>query len=203
MRHSEQIDQIVKALSAAQGTMKGAKKDSNNNHFNRRYADLASVWDACRDALTANGLAVVQSASNMDGGVRVSSMLAHVSGQWIADDLIVPVRDAGPQALGSAITYGRRYSLAALVGVAPEDDDAEAAEARTKPEPVKPSKPENYELWLTQDQVVATKSGLEALQVHFKAAPAECRKWAVEQDGERWQKIKAMAAKADEPKGDL
>lgn len=203
MRHSDQIDQIVKALSAAQGAMKGAKKDSSNNHFNRRYADLSSVWEACREALTANGLAVVQSASNVDGGVRVSSMLAHVSGQWIADDLIVPVRDAGPQALGSAITYGRRYSLAALVGVAPEDDDAEAAEARPKADPVKVGKPENYELWLTQAQVVASKSGLEALQAHFKAAPAECRKYAVEQDVDRWQKVKAMVVKANESKGDL
>ena len=126
MRHSEQIDQIAKALSAAQKSIKGAKKDSNNPHYKSRYADLASVWDACREALTAQGLAVVQSAGSVDGQLRVSTMLVHTSGQWFADDLLVPVRDTGPQAVGSAITYGRRYSLAAFVGVAPEDDDAGA-----------------------------------------------------------------------------
>lgn len=206
MRHSEQIDQIVKALSAAQGAMKGAKKDSNNPHFKSRYADLASVWDACRDALASNGLAVIQSASNMEGGVRVSSMLAHISGQWIADDLVVPVRDAGPQALGSAITYGRRYSLAALVGVAPEDDDAEAAESRPKPvhetQPKAmvetPVKPKTYDQWVAGAKTLAETEGVAALQDYFKAGSADLRKWATGQDREQWTILKVTAQHTDD-----
>jgi len=198
MRHSEQIDQIAKALSAAQKSIKGAKKDSNNPHYKSRYADLASVWDACRDALTAQGLAVVQSAGSVDGQLRVSTMLVHTSGQWFADDLLVPVRDAGPQAVGSAITYGRRYSLAAFVGVAPEDDDAESAEARSKPVEDAPVKPKTYDQWVDGAKTIAEEKGVDALQTYFKAGSADLRKWATGHDREQWTILKVTAQHADD-----
>jgi hypothetical protein len=198
MRHSEQIDQIAKALSAAQKSIRGAKKDSNNPHYKSRYADLASVWDACRDALTAQGLAVVQSAGSVDGQLRVSTMLVHTSGQWFADDLLVPVRDTGPQAVGSAITYGRRYSLAAFVGVAPEDDDAESAEARSKPVEDAPVKPKTYDQWVAGAKAIAEEQGVDALQTYFKAGSADLRKWATGHDREQWTILKVTAQHADD-----
>ena len=131
IRRSDSIAQLAAALAAAQGQMAGAAKDSVNPHFQSRYADLASVWDACREALSKNGLAVMQPVST-DGHQRVTvtTILAHKSGEWVERDLILTAQQATPQAVGSAITYGRRYGLGAMVGVAPEDDDAEAAEGR-------------------------------------------------------------------------
>lgn len=130
MEHSEQVDQLAAALVKAQAVMGGAKKDSANPFFKSTYADLESVWDACREPLTSNGLAVVQTTDREDAGVVVVTTLLHNSGQWMRGRLTVrPVKD-DPQGVGSCITYARRYALAAIVGVYQTDDDAEAAHGR-------------------------------------------------------------------------
>ena len=131
MQHSENINEIATALAKAQGEIKGATKDSENPHFKTRYADLASVWEACRAALSANGIAVIQAPTiDSEGNVCVETLLCHSSGQWMRSDLSVRPAKADAQAVGSVITYLRRYALAAMVGVAPEDDDGEAATGR-------------------------------------------------------------------------
>ena len=139
MLTSETINELAEALSKAQGVMGGALKDSSNPFFKSKYADLASVWDACRKALSDNGLSVVQGVENaysvnddtIDSTVlKVSTRLMHRSGQWMQCDLMMNPKDGTPQAVGSAITYGRRYALAAMVGVYQTDDDAEAAHGR-------------------------------------------------------------------------
>jgi hypothetical protein len=132
MTRSETINELATALSKAQGKMAGAKKDSENPHFRSKYADLASVWEACRDALTASGLSVVQSPRLLSAGenvwlVEVETTLLHSSGQFLADTMAVPVSKVDAQGVGSATTYARRYALSAFVGVAPEDDDANEA----------------------------------------------------------------------------
>lgn len=134
MQTSESINELTAALATAQGQIQGAKKDAENPHFRSKYADLASVWDACRAQLAAVGLSVLQSpraALLSTGGwaVEVETRLCHKSGQWITDTLTVPVTKADAQGVGSAITYARRYALSAFVGVAPEDDDGNAASA--------------------------------------------------------------------------
>lgn len=129
MQKSESIAALAGALAKAQAVMQGAKKDSENPFFKSKYADLGSVWDACRDALTKNELAVIQTteAENENGSIPVETLLAHSSGEWISGVLLVrPVKD-DPQGMGSALTYARRYALSAMVGVAPEDDDGNAA----------------------------------------------------------------------------
>jgi hypothetical protein len=148
MLHSEQINELATALAKAQGTMGGALKDSANPFFKSRYADLESVWTACRKALAENGLSVVQSASETDAGVAVTTMLLHSSGQWMRDTLPLHPKDTSPQGIGSAITYGRRYALAAMAGVYQTDDDAEAAhgrhaQAEAAPEG-RPAQPQNF-----------------------------------------------------------
>lgn len=132
MQKSDTIGALAAALAKAQGQMQAAKKDSQNPFFRTSYADLASVWEACRDALTANGLAVIQTTeSGGDGLVTVGTLLAHESGEWITGSLALKPVKEDPQGVGSAITYGRRYGLAAIVGVAPEgDDDGEVATGR-------------------------------------------------------------------------
>jgi len=138
MTTSEQIQELAAALSKAQGEMAGAKKDAANPFFKSKYADLASVWEACRGPLSKHGLAVLQSP-HVDGvRVELDTLLTHASGQWIRGTVSATAKDDSPQALGSAITYLRRYALQSFVGVAPEDDDAEAAQGRQtfRPEPV-------------------------------------------------------------------
>lgn len=130
MTKSETIGNLAKALSQAQAEIKGAVKDSNNPFFKMSYADLASVWDACREPLTKHGLSVIQTLDVVEHGVIVETTLAHESGEWIMGRLLLNPTKNDPQGIGSAITYGRRYSLAAIVGVCPEDDDGEAAMGR-------------------------------------------------------------------------
>lgn len=127
---SEEINELAGALAKAQGKITGALKDSANPFFKSKYADLASVWDACRSALSENGLAVVQQTEADESGVMVITTLAHSSGQWMRSSLRLQPKDASPQGIGSAITYGRRYALAAAVGVAQVDDDGNAASGR-------------------------------------------------------------------------
>ena len=130
MKHSEQINEISTALAKAQGAMGGALKDSSNPFYKSKYADLEAVWSACRKQLSENGLAVVQTVAWADGRAVIDTMLTHSSGQWIAESLTLQPKDDSPQGIGSCITYGRRYALAAIVGVYQTDDDGEAAHGR-------------------------------------------------------------------------
>lgn len=128
MKTSTSIAALAAALAKAQGALEGAKKDSTNPHFKSRYADLASVVEAVKGCFPANGLSYVQTVVTAESGVGVETMLLHASGEWICGEpFYVPVDRANAQGFGSALTYCRRYSLAAIAGVAPEDDDGNAA----------------------------------------------------------------------------
>ena len=131
MLTSPEIDLLAAALAKAQAIMGGALKDSTNPFFKSKYADLESVWQACRKTLTDNGLSVVQgSGFRAECGTFITTRLLHSSGQWIEGELPVVAKEPTPQGMGSAITYARRYALAAMVGVYQTDDDAEAAHGR-------------------------------------------------------------------------
>ena len=130
MEMSPEINELATALCKAQAQIEGARKDGHNPHFRSSYSTLASVWDACRAPLSSNGLSIVQGASANGADVTITTLLLHTSGQWVRETLTMIGKDHNPQSVGSAISYGRRYQLAAVVGVAPEDDDAEAAEGR-------------------------------------------------------------------------
>ena len=115
---------LARALAKAQGAMAAASKDRVNPHFKSSYATLASVWDACREPLSSNGLAVVQCVTAADKAtVTIETRLLHEGGESVVSSLTMPVSQPTAQGIGSAITYARRYALAALVGVAPDDDD--------------------------------------------------------------------------------
>lgn len=130
MKTSDSIKEIATALSKAQASIHGAKKDTANPFFKSKYADLASVWDACREALTANGLSIVQMTDQSEKDeVIVETRILHSSGEFIEGRLALPVTKADAQGFGSALTYARRYALAAAVGVAPEEDDGNLAAA--------------------------------------------------------------------------
>jgi hypothetical protein len=124
---SQEIGKLAEALSKAQAVIEGAKEDSTNPFFKSKYADLSSVWRACKKPLTDNGLAVIQTIENGGEKIYLVTTLAHVSGQWIRSYMPVIMTKQDAQGFGSAVTYSRRYALAAMVGVCPQDDDAETA----------------------------------------------------------------------------
>jgi hypothetical protein len=127
MIRSDSLKELNAALSKAQKAMKNARKTSENPYYKSKYADLGEVWDACREELTTNGLAVAQLPTVRDGKVVLTYMLLHESGEYLGEELEMTPVKADPQGIGSAITYARRYSLAGLAGVATEDDDGNAA----------------------------------------------------------------------------
>ena len=140
MNQSDNINELALALAKAQGEMDNAKKDCNNPFFKSKYADLTSVWAACREPLTKHGLAVTQTMADQDGKLILITMLLHASGQWIKSCLPIIAQKPDAQALGAAITYMRRFSLSAMVGICPEDDDGNIASGRTVITPVQPTK---------------------------------------------------------------
>lgn len=130
--HSEQINEIALALSKAQGEMTSAHFDKVNPHFKSKYASLDAIWETCREPLSKNGLAVIQIPTTQDGFLCLETILTHASGQWFKSRMPIPTSEkTTPQALGSSITYMKRYALSALVGIsAREDDDAEDGQQR-------------------------------------------------------------------------
>lgn len=143
--HSSELEKISPALIAAIGEMESATKDASNPHFKSKYADLTSIMDVAKPALSKHGIAVLQPpvTALREGGsdVTVATILLHTSGQWIASKLTLAPQTETPQAIGSAITYARRYGLGGLLGMTAEDDDGNAAsqghrQQRTAPPPV-------------------------------------------------------------------
>lgn len=121
---------IASALVKAQKAFGPALKQSANPHFKSRYADLATCVEAVIDALNDNGIALVQQTSECDNGVIVETVFIHETGEiYSAGKLHVPASKHDAQGYGSALTYARRYSLMAACGIAPEDDDGNAATA--------------------------------------------------------------------------
>lgn len=128
MEWSEERDKIAVAMVKIQAGLKTAAKDSTNPHFKSQYADLASCWEACRDALKENEVAVIQSPGMDERGLVMETEILHSSGQWCRGVIRIPLSPtATAQQVGSAITYARRYSLCAMVGICPDDDDGNGA----------------------------------------------------------------------------
>lgn len=133
MEMSASIAELAKALCKVQAQLEGAKKDSENPFFKSNYADLQSVWNAIKIPLSQNGLSVTQGFKEDDKALVIQSLLMHESGEWIRSSLRMPITKNDPQTIGSTASYGRRYSLAALIGVYQSDDDAESAMPRKQP----------------------------------------------------------------------
>ena len=144
MEKSDSIKELAEALAKAQGTIEGAVKDSANPFFKSKYADLSSVVAAIRWPLAKNGLSYTQILHDADNAVCVETIIMHSSGEWLSTGrLTVPVSKLDAQGFGSALTYTRRYSLSAAFGVAPEDDDGNAAAS---------AKPITVDVWEQMDE---------------------------------------------------
>ncbi len=180
------LTELAPALCKAQAVIKGATKDSKNPHFGHNYAGLGSIWDACREPLTSNGLSVIQMPEydHETQLVTVETILLHASGQQVRSAISAPAQKDNAQGIGSTITYLRRYSLAAFVGVAPEDDDAESSVDRSKPD-----KRPNYvnakgEIILPGAKKKWGGNGGKALSEVSASVLAAAYKWFREHDGD-------------------
>ena len=177
MNKSDSIASLAAALAKAQGEMENASKNSQNPHFKSKYADLAEILNTVRPVLSKHGLAVTQFPAFESGTAHVETILTHASGEWMSGTCSAPVQKSDPQGVGSALTYLRRYSLAAVCGLAQEDDDANAAskgpkqaaqapKVTPKPAPTPtPAQPVKH--------VPATKSTLDALASYYANDSAE------------------------------
>jgi hypothetical protein len=122
------MDKIASALVKAQKGFAPALKSNTNPHFKSKYADLAACVEAVIDSLNENGIALIQKQHPSEGGVSVETVFVHESGETLSAGILsVPASKQDPQGYGSALTYARRYSLMAACGIAPEDDDGNAA----------------------------------------------------------------------------
>lgn len=120
---SPETDKLDAAMAKAQASVSAAIKDKNNPAFRSKYADLSAVWEACRSALTANGISVTQwPVHSTDGRLHLVTRVA-CAGQWMRAHFSIPVQKADAHGYGSGTTYAKRFALAAAVGVVADDDD--------------------------------------------------------------------------------
>lgn len=181
--------QLAAAFVKAQRAFAPALKQSTNPHFKSRYADLAACVEAVMGALNDNGIALIQNTHEDDTGtgVIVETMFLHESGEvmccgWLA----VPAARQDPQGYGSALTYARRYSLMAACGIAPEDDDGNAASKRP-------------EIRINESQMVDHMSAMDAAADEKELKAAYVKAFAACNGDAAWQK--KVVSKKDEIKG--
>lgn len=160
MNKSEQINELATALAKAQGEIENASKSSNNPHFKSRYADLAEVLNTVRPVFASHGLAISQFPSYEQGVASVETIITHSSGQWMSGVISAPVGKLDAQGVGSAITYCRRYSLAAVAGIAQEDDDANSAVGHAPRQQPKQAKPA-----ISAKQAAELRAALQAAEL--------------------------------------
>lgn len=165
------MNKIAPAFIKAKKTFAPALKCASNPHFKTKYADLASCLEAVDDALLTNGIAVYQETFEDASGVTVETVFLHESGETIrCGRLHVPASKNDPQGYGSALTYARRYSLMAACGIAPEDDDGNAA---SKPPPkavAKPAAKLEEKTFADYQAAIHGAESLDALKAAFAGA---------------------------------
>lgn len=170
MEWGSEMKGIATALAKAQTEMGKALKQSNNPHFKSKYADLGNVMDACLPALNAAGIAVIQPTGEDERGRYVETILIHgESGESLACRVPLIVAKDDMQGYGSAVTYGRRYGLMAMAGIAPEDDDGNAAaKAAPKARPRIPAPMTEHEFNTVKDLLEQTETDQDKFCQYWK-----------------------------------
>lgn len=134
VRTSDQINDLASALAKAQGDLENVGRAGMNPHFRAKYATLGDVLDEVRPKFAKHGIAILQLPVNGEGpNIGITTRFVHSSGQWIESTLYVAPIKFDAQGAGSVLSYLRRYSLMAMAGVGPDDDDGEAAVGRPAP----------------------------------------------------------------------
>lgn len=128
--------ELFAALAKAQSEVENATKGSTNPHFKSKYADLAEVLNTVRPTFAKHGLSLLQSTAFEGSLVEVTTLVAHASGGFVSSVASCVPAKTDAQGIGAATTYLRRYGLAAMTGVAQEDDDGQSAAHNREPNPV-------------------------------------------------------------------
>lgn len=201
IRSSEGVAEIATALCAAQGEMENAAKNVDNPYFHSRYANLAEVLNTIRPVLSKHGLSLLQAPSYGNGTVDVETMLLHKSGQFFSSTCSAPVQKNDPQGVGSAITYLRRYSASAIVGIAQEDDDgnaaSETADDHTRPVAVyDPGKAGSFPPDAAADEATKWRKQIRADQKRMNVPDSALKSYSDEVlPGVGWARMTANQAK--------
>ena len=210
-KHSDEIKDLVAALSKAQGVMKPAIFNKVNPHFKSRYADFSSCMDACRIPLSSNGLAVIQSCETIDTKLMLVTTLAHISGQWMSSEFPIITSKMDSQGIGSAMTYAKRYSLCGMIGIVADeegDDDGEAAVGRPKKEQKHQEVPvEDEPKWISKyldkfhldDQLTAMQY-LNNVKDHFKWTVVNTIQELLKDEKKMHEKFQSWKSKKTETK---
>lgn len=174
MDMTDSIANLAAALATVQASIEGAEKDRSNPAFKSKYATLASVWEAWQAVGPKQGLSLVQLPGAMtDGKVTLTTMMLHKSGEWMRETLTIPVTKPDAQGYGSALTYARRYALAAFAGIAPEDDDGNGCVSRDPPKPQSTEPPQGWSAWALEFAAVIdrceTTDAIDRHQLTHKA----------------------------------
>lgn len=214
MHTSEQIDKIAAAFAKAQAEIGTVKKDqkADAGKFGYTYASLANVCEAIAPALAKHGLAVTQAITQDPRQVTITTRLWHASGQWIENDCTVPVGSGGgAQAVGSAISYGRRYGLSALVGVATSDDDGAKAQEHApklrKEAPAKQQQPKaqpkpQQKRWTIAELIGQLREATEQKQLPVIGARLKALRLTAEQHDEATREYLAAQERIANPQPD-
>jgi hypothetical protein len=186
---------LFAALAAAQATIENAAKSSQNPHFKSRYADLAEVLNTVRPVFAAEGLSIMQSTGLSGDYVSVTTVIGHKEGGYVSSTATcVPAKYDG-QGVGSATTYLRRYSLAAMAGIAQEDDDGNAA-MHNRPAPtVRATGPSKalVEI-LNKIDAAASREELELIKPSIRSLPDHERGQAIEAGMKRAGQVAPIAS---------
>lgn len=168
MQSSSEIHELAAALSLAQGELENAAKASVNPAFRSKYADITACLDVVRPCLSKHGLALAQGIEERDEAkIAVTTRLLHKSGQWLESTLVIPLGKKDAQGVGAAATYGRRYGLAAMIGLGQEDDDGNTATGAT------PKKSAARSDLAAKFEAAKTKDDIDALAKEFSRLPKE------------------------------
>jgi hypothetical protein len=169
MNKSESIKELATALNKFQAECSGAKKNAENPHFKSKFANLEAVINCAKDALSDNGLSVSQFPVMDQGYAGVETILMHISGEWISNTLLLACKKQDPQAMGSAITYARRYAYQSVLGIPSEDDDGNKSmpnqEAQHAPQKITHAQAQELLTICQSKPAQAVKACLD----HFKA----------------------------------
>lgn len=156
--------ELFAALAEAQADVENATKNAKNLHFKNQYADLAEVLNTVRPVFARHGLSIVQATGFSGSVVSVETLIAHKSGGRISSVAACVPAKTDAQGIGSATTYLRRYGLAAMTGVAQEDDDGNSAAHNHRPEPVEDDTPSPADKFLTSIDAAQTLEQLREIK---------------------------------------
>lgn len=188
MKKSESIANLAQALCLFQGEVTNPKNSANNPFFKSKYAPLSEVINTTKPLLAKHGLSVLQSPSGDGEHIIVTTLLMHSSGEWIeGEPLVLKADKVTAQGAGSAITYGRRYGLSAILGISSEDDDdgnhatgnkdktesASKSNLKSEPKPTPKAEPK---------PLISGSNPVEKKAVNWAAFWQECKKLGYSQE---------------------